>query len=192
MALPRHPHRPAILTMVAVLATGCSVLVQNPPPTPIYIYEALTASPRPGQGGPGFVGVPTYTPIPLGTPLPTPTPYSPPSAAPESSPANPGANPLPVPIPTVQVTGEPLVINYVKVGKGTRLPDQPNVATVKITVTFSGGLAPYQFYDEGVLMPRNPYVVQAGCGAAVVHTVRIVSADGQTASRAYYGTVDCP
>ncbi len=68
----------------------------------------------------------------------------------------------------------------------------PNGAVAFVRIEFTGGLPPYTFYDEGKKFD-NPIQANTECGGTVIHTARVDSADGQTASQAYYfSPIICP
>ena len=63
----------------------------------------------------------------------------------------------------------------------------------KLKYTFTGGLAPYKFFDEGIPQLDNPVQALTECGGTLIHTVRVESADGQGASQTYYfSPIVCP
>jgi hypothetical protein len=68
--------------------------------------------------------------------------------------------------------------------------DNGALATVQVFV--AGGQGPYQFFDEGDSKPGNPFEVATTCGASLVHTASVRSADGQVASKAYFSNINCP
>lgn len=125
---------------------------------------------------------PTETPIgsfaSTGTPTPTPT-----------------LTPTPTPTPTV-LSGSPtaaaLTITDVRVVAVRRDPSQPNGAIATVQVFFTGGRAPYTFADENQRKPGNRYETMTSCGASLVHTATLTSADGQSASQAYFANINCP
>jgi len=87
---------------------------------------------------------------------------------------------------------QPLVIQYVEAQSIRRDSAVPGGAIVTVRVDFSGGAAPFSFYDEGLPQPENPYDLASTCGGTLVHTARVESGDGQGATLAYLVSVDCP
>lgn len=189
-------HRSALPLLVsALLLFGLTSACSAFGPAEDDPVERIDLTPPPTRTPPPAFIFPTYTPIPIGQPLPTLTPFKPgpmPTRPDDSTPSA-GLDPSQPPAPqTPQAPGAPLVIHWVAGAKGKRITPESNEATVKITANFSGGQAPFQFYDEGILMPRNPFTLLAHCGVDFVHTLEIVSADGQRASTPYYVSVKCP
>ena len=87
----------------------------------------------------------------------------------------------------------PLTITNIYLEQVLRDDTRPNGAIAKIKIEFSGGKPPYTFYDEGLKQKGNPVDALTSCGATLVHTVRVDSADGQTDSQAYYfSPIICP
>ena len=109
-------------------------------------------------------------------PSPTPTETPPPSETPP-----------PTPVPeTLRITNIVLV-NVV------RDVARPNGAVAFIRIEFSGGLPPYHYYDENIQQLGNPVQALTDCDGALIHTVRVESADGQTASQNYFfSPIVCP
>ncbi len=87
----------------------------------------------------------------------------------------------------------PLRITAVTLVNVVRDLARPNGAVAYVRVTFTGGLAPYKFYDEGIPQLDNPVQALTECGGTLIHTVRVESADGQSASQTYYfSPIVCP
>ncbi len=87
----------------------------------------------------------------------------------------------------------PLTITNLFVEQVIRDEVRPNGAIAKIRIEFTGGRPPYTFYDEGIMQKSNPVDALTSCGATLVHTARVDSADGQTDSQAYYfSPITCP
>ncbi len=161
---------------------------------------------------PGLAAPPTRTPLPSITPSGTAVPLNnaqpTASATPPASPApvtpTPGHTPTPTstsklpPTPTqrpvvVPNAGGPLNITNVPLVSVQRDPSRTNGAIAKIKIEFTGGRSPYTYYEEGVRQRGNPVNALTACGATLVHTVRVDSADGQTDSQSYYfDPIVCP
>ncbi len=95
--------------------------------------------------------------------------------------------PSPTPIP------ESLQIVNIALHKVARDPSRPSGAIAFVYVEFTGGLPPYLLYHDGVPQPANPIQALTDCDSVLTHTVRVDSADGQTASKPYYfSPITCP
>jgi hypothetical protein len=105
--------------------------------------------------------------------------------------------------------GGPLAIRSVAFSHAVRDPARPGGAIVTMRIEFTGGAAPFAVTSDG--QPRGSGLAPATraegnitvgtvtfneiseCGATMVHTVTLSSADGQSATRGYYvGSVTCP
>jgi hypothetical protein len=87
----------------------------------------------------------------------------------------------------------PLTITNLFVEQVIHDEARPNGAIAKIRIEFTGGKPPFTFYDEGIKQKGNPIEALTSCGATLVHTARVDSADGQTDSQAYYfSPITCP
>ena len=174
-----------LIALLALPALACD-LAAAPPPTPLF----RTATPRP----PGYTAPPQPGPsdTPLGifgpsrTPdvFVTPTPDGSHTATPtETETGTPTLTPPPA---------QPLVVQWVEVAGIRRDASRPNGSLVSVRVVLLGGLPPFTFTDENQPMPGNPYEVPSACPATLTRTVRVLSADGQSATYPYYLTADCP
>jgi LysM repeat protein len=109
--------------------------------------------------------LPTNTPTPTETLIPTETP-------------------IPAPL---QITS----INLLNADRDASRP--PNGAIGYVQVNITGGIAPYTIYHDEVPQFSNPMGILTECGGQMVHTVRVVSADGQSVTQGYFfGPVNCP
>jgi LysM repeat protein len=107
--------------------------------------------------------------------------------------AQPTATLAPTLIATVTPVPAPLRITAVTLVNVVRDLARPNGAVAYVRVAFTGGLAPYKFYDEGIPQLDNPVQALTECGGTLIHTVRVESADGQSASQVYYfSPIVCP
>lgn len=105
------------------------------------------------------------------------------------------ASPTETAQPTATKTPTPaaLVITNVSLDHVVRDVSRPNGAVAFIRVELTGGLRPYTFFDEGIKQPDNPVQALTECGGTLIHTVRVDSADGQSASKSYYfSPIVCP
>jgi LysM repeat protein len=109
-----------------------------------------------------------------------------PSPTPTETPL-PSDTPPPTPIPDTLRIIDVILVNVV------RDASRPNGAIASVQIVFSGGAPPYRFYDENVPQPDNPVQALTECDAALIHTVRVDSADGQTVSQKYFfSPIICP
>jgi hypothetical protein len=107
--------------------------------------------------------------------------------------ATPAETETPTPTPETPTAQTPLTITNVLLVGVERDPSRPNGAIAKIQIEFTGGQGPFKFFDENIEQEHNPVDALTACGATLVHTVRVDSADGQTDSQAYYfSPVNCP
>ena len=153
----------------------------------------------------------TFAPIGGGPASATPNSTLPATATPTqfniTEAASPSATPTGVlteaPSPTATATQRPfiatatprgpLTITNLFVEQVIRDDTRPNGAIAKIRIEFTGGRPPFTFYDEGLKQKGNPIEALTSCGATLVHTARVDSADGQTDSQAYYfSPITCP
>lgn len=111
-------------------------------------------------------------------------PFVPPTATPTATET---VIPSPTPIP------EPLQILSIQLLNADLDPSRPNGAIGYVRVDITGGIAPYTIYNDDVPQASNPMGIQTECNGTMVHSVRVVSADGQTATDGYYfSPVNCP
>jgi LysM repeat protein len=99
----------------------------------------------------------------------------------------------PTSTPTATAIPNPLQINGLTLVSVQRDPDRPNGAIASLFIDFSGGLAPYTIYNDNVPQTSNPIQILTECGGTLIHTLRVLSADGQSVERPYYySPVVCP
>lgn len=107
--------------------------------------------------------------------------------------ATPAATATPAPTPSATPIPAPLQIDGISVYGIQVDPSRPNGAIVSLFVNFSGGAPPYTIYNDKALQLANPFPVLTDCGGTLLHTLRVLSADGQSAEKPfYYGPVTCP
>lgn len=88
---------------------------------------------------------------------------------------------------------QPLQIVSITIAGVARDSSSPGTALVSIKVEVTGGLLPYSLFEDGALKSGNPYTVVTQCNGTLVHTVQVVSADGQGAQQAYFfSAIVCP
>ncbi|MEK7327863.1 MAG: hypothetical protein AAB217_21670 [Chloroflexota bacterium] len=185
---------------------------------PLTLLFAALACNFPGFGSrptptlrPTATATATFAPIGGGPASATPNSTLPATATPTqfnmTEAASPSATPTGIltgtPSPTAAATQRPfiatstprgpLTITNLFVEQVIRDEARPNGAIAKIRIEFTGGRPPFTFYDEGLKQKGNPIEALTSCGATLVHTARVDSADGQTDSQAYYfSPITCP
>lgn len=87
------------------------------------------------------------------------------------------------------VSTGPLTINYEAVGIN-RGPDSQSVLTLKVIAT--GGAGGYTYYNDDQKQAGATFDVPGSCGHPFVHTLKVTSADGQTATLPYFVGGQCP
>ena len=88
---------------------------------------------------------------------------------------------------------QPLQIFSITIAGVVRDSSSPGTAIVSIKVEVTGGLLPYSIFEDSLLKSGNPYTVVTQCNGTLVHTVQVVSADGQGAQQAYFfSPIVCP
>ncbi len=178
-------------------ALACNFPGFGPRPTPTLRPTATaTATFAPIGSGPASA-------TPNSTLPRTPTPFNITEAVSPSASATPTGVFTDTPTPTATATqrpfiatstpGGPLTITDLFVEQVIHDETRPNGAIAKIKIEFTGGHPPFTFYDEGLKQKGNPIDALTSCGATLVHTARVDSADGQTDSQAYYfSPITCP
>jgi len=168
---------------LATLACTLPGLEAGVPSTPLFRTATPAGMPAPTSSGIVF---PTETPLGVFPPTRTPDPFATPTLS---------ARDTETPTPTHTATpaaGEPLVIHYVEPVEVRHDPSRPNGALVTLRIVFSGGAPPYTFYHQDEVQLSHPFDVPSACSDSLVATVRVDSADGQSASQAYFVSVICP
>jgi hypothetical protein len=67
-----------------------------------------------------------------------------------------------------------------------------NQAVVTLHVIATGGGGGYKYYHDDVLQPSATFEVIGTCGSPLNHTIKVTSADGQSAALAYFVRPNCP
>jgi LysM repeat protein len=97
------------------------------------------------------------------------------------------------PAPTATPIPLPLRLNGVTVTGVQADKSRPNGAIATVFVDFTGGAAPFTIYNDDVQAPGNPFAVLTDCDGTLIHTFKVISADGQSAQRTFYvGPIQCP
>lgn len=183
-------HRHRLVIVVALIGLVVSILACNAPtptdqgPSPGEVVDpSPTSPPQEAPSPPPTTGVPvedTATPTPLPpteTPSPTPSPTPTPTEAPPPNPTVPvSTGPLEFPVPW-------------QLDHWRALENGEMEATIILHIT--GGAPPYTVYhDQGLVTTTwktDPAIVfQARACNALVHTIIVESADGQTARNKYW------
>jgi LysM repeat protein len=109
------------------------------------------------------------------------------SATPQAATATATVVPSDTPVPS------PLIIGDVSVAGVQNDPSRPNGAIATLYVTVSGGVVPYTFYNGTEPQAGNPFQVLTDCNGTLLFTLRVLSADGQSAKKdIYLSPVNCP
>lgn len=87
------------------------------------------------------------------------------------------------------VSAGPLTINYETVGIKRGLDNQ-SVLTFKVVA--AGGAGGYNYYHDDQKQAGAIFAVPGICGYPFVHTIKVTSADGQTATLPYFINGLCP
>lgn len=173
------------LMIVAFLGLTASILACNAPtPTPQAPPQAVTPSISP-------TSPPQETPPPPPTETPLETAPTPVLPAATNTPLTPTATPSPTatPTPTPPISTGPLDFTRpTRLDHWHPLPDGKYECQIILQIT--GGAPPYTVHhdlDVFTTWETNPALVFTahGCGA-IVHTIKVESADGQTVIHDYY------
>ena len=182
-------HRHRLVTVVALIGLVVSILACNAPtptdqgPSPGEVVDPSPTSPPQETESPPPTSVPiedTATPTP---PPPTETPSPTPSPTPTPT-------ETPPPIPTVPVSTGPLEFPVPwQLDHWRPLENGEMEATIILHI--SGGAPPYTVYHDQDLVTTtwktDPAIVfQARACNALVHTIIVESADGQTTRNKYW------
>ena len=94
---------------------------------------------------------------------------------------------------TATAIPNPLRINGITLISVQTDGSRPNGAIATLFLDFSGGLAPYTLYNDNQPQLGNPFAVLTECNGTLLHTLRVLSADGQSVEYPYYySPVVCP
>jgi outer membrane biosynthesis protein TonB len=150
------------------------------PPTKVQIEIPTTMPTVAGEVLPTDTLTPTPTPTstPTGTPTLTTTPTN--TLKPKPATATPTKKP---------VSAGPLTIDR-EVVTIKRNPGDQAVLTLKVIATGGGG--GYIYYNDDQKQAGAIFDVPGSCGKPFVHTIKVTSADGQTATLPYFIAGQCP
>ncbi len=106
--------------------------------------------------------------------------------------ATPQASATSLPTATATPVADPLRVNGVTLVSVQTDSSRPNGAIATLYVNVSGGAAPYTIYNDNAPQAGNPFTVLTECGGTLLHTLRVLSTDGQTVEYPYYySPVNC-
>jgi hypothetical protein len=145
----------------------------NDPPTKVQIAAPTAMPTGADEALPTGTATPTLTLTPTTTVL-TPTHTSKPRSATATR---------------KPVSTEPLTIDYKAVGI-KRSSDDQAVLTLKVVAT--GGAGGYTYYHDNQKQAGAIFEVPGSCGRPFTHTLKVTSADGQTATLPYQEKGLCP
>lgn len=95
--------------------------------------------------------------------------------------------------PTATAIPNPLQINSITLISVQTDGSRPNGAIATLFLDFSGGRPPYTLYNDNQPQLGNPFEVLTDCNGTLLHTLRVLSADGQSVEYPYYySPVICP
>lgn len=94
---------------------------------------------------------------------------------------------------TATAIPNPLQINGISLIQVQVDASRPNGAIATLFIDFTGGAAPYTVYNDNQPQAGNPFPVLTECGGTILHTLRVLSGDGQSVEYPYYySPVTCP
>ena len=195
-----------VIAALACNAPGFSAATRVPPPTTEPSAPAGSGDTSTPVLIEGSTSTPTETATETATATLEPSPTLTPSATRTATRKPPTNTPAPSATATT-ASGGPLAlrgVNFVNAARTTG-----NNANATLSLEFSGGGAPYRVLNNDGAQTGGPqptgsfnadgktwfyiYFTQpSSCGASLVATVTIISADGQQAARAYNVKVNCP
>jgi hypothetical protein len=178
----------AVFLLIA-LATACSSSTPQPQAQPPTATGEPPAAP------------PTST-LPPAAPTDTPAQPTPTETAPTAEPLQPTETSAPTatststsrPRTTVATarprnTATPLSVSY-EVVEIKRLPGDEATLVMKVYAT--GGSGGYRYYHDDIQQPNATFNIPGRCGKPFVHTIKVISSDGQTVALPYHVSGLCP
>ena len=183
-----------VLTAWLVMLTACSASNPQPPVAPPAATSGSQAAPPTNTLPPvALTNTPAPTEVAPTDELPQPTDTIEPTTALASTLA---ATLTRTPKPRLTVatvrpkqTAAPLTVTYEVVGIKRQPGDE---ATLVMKVYASGGSGGYRYYHDDVQQPSATFSIPGRCGKPFVHTLKVVSGDGQTAALPYHIGGVCP
>jgi hypothetical protein len=86
-------------------------------------------------------------------------------------------------------TAAPLNVTYEVVEIKRKAGDE---ATLTLKVRATGGSGGYRYYHDDIQQPGPTFNIAGTCGKPFVHTLKVVSGDGQTVAVPYHVGGVCP
>ena len=65
-------------------------------------------------------------------------------------------------------------------------------ATLVLKVIATGGSGGYRYYHDDIQQPNATFNIAGTCGKPFVHTIKVISGDGQTVALPYHVSGVCP
>ena len=193
-----------ILALSCLIFTGLACALSGPESTPAAVAPTLTppaaapATTQPAAVPPTKVQIEiptamptvagevvptdTFTPTPTSTSTGTPTVTATPTSTVKPKPAT--ATPTKIPVSTGPLTIAREIVTI------KRNPGDQAVLTLKVIAT--GGAGGYVYYNDDQKQAGAIFDVPGSCGRPFVHTIKVTSADGQTATLPYFIAGQCP
>ena len=178
-----------VLVLLLVIASACSPSNPQPQTAPPTATAGAQAAP------------PTST-LPPGAPTNTPAQPSPTETAPAAEPSQPTETSAPTAALTItpkprgtvatarpRNTTTPLNVSY-QVIEIKRNPGDE--ATLVLKVSATGGSGGYRYYHDDIRQPGATFNIPGRCGKPFVHTIKVISGDGQTVALPYHEAGVCP
>ena len=186
--LKRHMPR-FVFVVLLVIASACSP--GNPQPQ--------TAPPATAGGSQSAPPTSTLAPA---APTNTPGQLAPTETAPTAEPlqnsetSTPSVTPTQTPKPRLPAatalprnTATPLNVSYQVIEIKSNPGDG---ATLVLKVIVSGGSGGYRYYHDDIQQPGATFNIAGTCGKPFVHTIKVISGDGQTVALPYHIGGVCP
>jgi hypothetical protein len=188
-----------ILALSCLIFTGLACSLAGPENAPAAVQPSLTSAPAmpattqspTATSTKVQIEIPTVMSTVAGEVLPTDTATSTPTPTPTvPTPTNTSTPRPPTATSTKKpVSSGPLTISY-EVVVIKRNPGDQAVLTLKVIAT--GGAGGYTYYNDDLKQTGATFDVLGGCGKPFVHTLKVTSADGQTATLPYFIAGKCP
>ncbi|MCX7682571.1 MAG: hypothetical protein N2508_11530 [Anaerolineae bacterium] len=171
----------SLMGLALAMLIGSLLACNAPTPTPPYLFLTITPAPTVLTSSPLPPPTETATPTqPAATATPTPTETITPTPTPTPTPTRPvSTGPLDFPAPTA--------LDHWRPWPG----GEPGEMEATIILRITGGAPPYTVYHDlervTTTWENTPKIVfkARGCDA-MVHTITVTSADGQSVARKYW------
>lgn len=173
----------------------------------LLVIAAACLSSNPQQQAPptatgGSQSAPPTNTLPPAAPTDVPTQPQPTEVAPTVEPSQPTETSAPTatltqtPKPRATAatvrprnTATPLNVNY-EVVQVIRRPGDEATLILKVYVT--GGSGGYRYYHDDIQQPGATFNIPGHCGKPFVHTLKVISGDGQSVAVPYHASGICP